>query len=244
METKASLRGVHLSAQKGRLIADMIRGKKVDQALDILSFTPKKGAVIIKQVLESAIANAEHNDGADIDELKVSSIYVEKGTSVLAEAETYGEQGRESMSSLENASLIYDDSKVVFYSYPNDWFDESLLNENGTFSDEDIYAIDDLIDEEKQTYILLEAPYGDDSYYYKVPVNFAISKDNDKVSFSKEDIEDLRNNYYRMLRNHIYDITVTIDREGGITEDEAVKPVLQYEVMGYDETEIDVPAFT
>ena len=80
METKASLRGVHLSAQKGRLIADMIRGKKVDQALDILSITPKKGAVIIKQVLESAIANAEHNDGADIDELKVSSIYVEKGT--------------------------------------------------------------------------------------------------------------------------------------------------------------------
>ena len=80
METKASLRGVHLSAQKGRLIADLIRGKKVDQALDILSFTPKKGAAIIKQVLESAIANAEHNDGADIDELKVSSIYVEKGT--------------------------------------------------------------------------------------------------------------------------------------------------------------------
>lgn len=82
METKASLRGVHLSAQKGRLVADLIRGKKVDQALDILTFTPKKAAVIIKQVLESAIANAEHNDGADIDELKVSSIYVEKGTSM------------------------------------------------------------------------------------------------------------------------------------------------------------------
>ena len=80
METKASLRGVHLSAQKGRLVADLIRGKKVDQALDILAYTPKKAAVIIKQVLESAIANAEHNDGADIDELKVSSIYVEKGT--------------------------------------------------------------------------------------------------------------------------------------------------------------------
>lgn len=80
METKASLRGVHLSAQKGRLIADLIRGKKVDQALDIFAFTPKKGAVIIKKVLESAIANAEHNDGADIDELKVSSIYVERGT--------------------------------------------------------------------------------------------------------------------------------------------------------------------
>lgn len=79
METKATLRGVRLSAQKGRLIADMIRGKKVEQALDILSFAPKKGAVIIKRVLESAIANAEHNDGADIDDLKISSIYVEKG---------------------------------------------------------------------------------------------------------------------------------------------------------------------
>lgn len=79
METKAVLRGAHLSAQKGRLVADLIRGKKVDQALDILTFSPKKGAMIIKRVLESAIANAEHNDGADIDELKVSSIYVEKG---------------------------------------------------------------------------------------------------------------------------------------------------------------------
>ena len=79
LETKAVLYGVRLSPQKGRLVADLIRGKKVEQALDILSFTPKKGAVIIKKVLESAIANAEHNDGADIDELKVSSIYVEKG---------------------------------------------------------------------------------------------------------------------------------------------------------------------
>ncbi|MBS1186243.1 MAG: rplV [Burkholderiaceae bacterium] len=79
METKATLRGVRLSAQKGRLVADQIRGKKVDQALNILAFSPKKGAGIIKRVLESAIANAEHNDGADIDELKVSSIMVEKG---------------------------------------------------------------------------------------------------------------------------------------------------------------------
>jgi large subunit ribosomal protein L22 len=79
METKANLRGARLSAQKGRLVADLIRGKKVDQALNILAFSPKKGAVIIKQVLESAIANAEHNDGADIDELKVKTIYVEKG---------------------------------------------------------------------------------------------------------------------------------------------------------------------
>ncbi len=80
METKATLRGARLSAQKGRLVADLIRGKNVDQALNILTFSPKKGAVLIKQVLESAIANAEHNDGADIDELKVKTIYVEKGS--------------------------------------------------------------------------------------------------------------------------------------------------------------------
>ncbi len=79
METKASLRGARLSAQKGRLVADLIRGKPVDQAINILSFTPKKGAAIIRKVLESAIANAEHNDGADIDALKVKTIYVERG---------------------------------------------------------------------------------------------------------------------------------------------------------------------
>ena len=79
METRAILRGVRLSDQKGRLVADQIRGLPVDKALNILAFSPKKGAGIIKKVLESAIANAEHNDGADIDELKVRSIYVEKG---------------------------------------------------------------------------------------------------------------------------------------------------------------------
>jgi large subunit ribosomal protein L22 len=79
METNAVLRGVRLSSQKGRLVADLIRGKSVDQALSILSFSPKKGATIIKKVLESAIANAEHNDGADIDTLRITSIYIEKG---------------------------------------------------------------------------------------------------------------------------------------------------------------------
>ncbi|WHZ09721.1 MAG: LSU ribosomal protein L22p (L17e) [Burkholderiaceae bacterium] len=82
METRAVLRGVRLSVDKGRLVADLIRGKKVDQALNILSFTPKKAALIVKKVLESAIANAEHNDGADIDELKVKAIYVEQGASL------------------------------------------------------------------------------------------------------------------------------------------------------------------
>ena len=78
METRAVLRGVRLSVDKGRLIADLIRGKKVDQALNILEFTQKKAAGIVKKVLESAIANAEHNDGADIDELRITTIYVDK----------------------------------------------------------------------------------------------------------------------------------------------------------------------
>lgn len=79
METTASVRGVRLSAQKGRLVADLIRGKPVDKALNILAFTPKKAAGIIKKALESAIANAEHNHAADIDELKVTRILVEQG---------------------------------------------------------------------------------------------------------------------------------------------------------------------
>ena len=82
METRAIVRGVRLSADKGRMVADLIRGKKVDQALNILAFTQKKAAGIVKKALESAIANAEHNDGADIDELKVTSIYVEQGATL------------------------------------------------------------------------------------------------------------------------------------------------------------------
>ncbi len=82
METQAIVRGVRLSVDKGRLVADLIRGKKVDQARNILKFTPKKAAGIVLKALDSAIANAEHNDGADIDELKVTSIYVEQGTTL------------------------------------------------------------------------------------------------------------------------------------------------------------------
>ena len=82
METRAIVRGVRLSVDKGRLVADLIRGKKVDHALNILNFTQKKAAVIVKKALESAIANAEHNDGADIDELKVKTIHVEQGATL------------------------------------------------------------------------------------------------------------------------------------------------------------------
>ena len=82
METQSIVRGVRLSVDKGRLVADLIRGKKVDQARDILKFTQKKAAGIVLKALDSAIANAEHNDGADIDELKVKTIYVEQGASL------------------------------------------------------------------------------------------------------------------------------------------------------------------
>lgn len=82
MKVSAQLNNARLSAQKCRLVADLIRGQSVGQALNILTFCPKKGAGLIKKVLESAIANAEHNEGADIDTLKVTSIYVDKGPSL------------------------------------------------------------------------------------------------------------------------------------------------------------------
>ena len=82
MRVSAQHNNARISAQKARLEADMIRGKGVAQALNILAFSPKKGAELIKKVLESAIANAEHNNGADIDELKVVTIFVDKGPSL------------------------------------------------------------------------------------------------------------------------------------------------------------------
>jgi large subunit ribosomal protein L22 len=78
MEVTAKLKNVRLSAQKGRLVADMIRNMEVAKALDVLKFTPKKGAQLMLKLLESAIANAENNVGADIDELKVGMICVDE----------------------------------------------------------------------------------------------------------------------------------------------------------------------
>ena len=80
MRAEAKLKGARISAQKARLIADQIRGQHVEQALNTLTFSTRVGAGIIKKVLESAIANAEHNEGADIDELKVESIQVNEGS--------------------------------------------------------------------------------------------------------------------------------------------------------------------
>lgn len=79
IEVAARLHGARISAQKARLVADQVRGMKVDKALNVLQFSPKKAARIVKKVLESAIANAENNDGADVDELKVSTIFVDEG---------------------------------------------------------------------------------------------------------------------------------------------------------------------
>lgn len=79
MEVIAKHNGARISAQKARLVADQIRGKAVGEALNILAFSTKKGAHLVKKVLESAIANAEHNEGADIDELRVSAIFVDEG---------------------------------------------------------------------------------------------------------------------------------------------------------------------
>ncbi len=79
MEVAARLKGARISAQKARLVADQVRGMPVEEALSLLEFSPKKAAHIVKKVLDSAIANAENNEGADVDELKVSSIFVDEG---------------------------------------------------------------------------------------------------------------------------------------------------------------------
>ena len=79
METTAKLKFARISPQKCRLVADQVRGLPVDKALDVLKFSPKKASAIVVKVLESAIANAEHNEGADIDELSVTQIYIDAG---------------------------------------------------------------------------------------------------------------------------------------------------------------------
>jgi len=79
MQAEARIKNARISAQKARLVADQVRGLQVEQAVNLLAFSPKKGARIIKKILESAIANAEHNEGADVDELRVTAIQVNEG---------------------------------------------------------------------------------------------------------------------------------------------------------------------
>ena len=82
MEVSATHKQAHISAQKARLVADQVRGMPVEQALNLLMFSQKKAAGMVRKVFESAIANAEHNEGADIDELKVSAIYVNEASTM------------------------------------------------------------------------------------------------------------------------------------------------------------------
>jgi large subunit ribosomal protein L22 len=82
MEVAAKLKYSRLSTQKCRLVCDQVRGLPVDRALDILRFSTKKAAAVVKKVLESAIANAEHNNGADIDELRVAKIFADQGSTL------------------------------------------------------------------------------------------------------------------------------------------------------------------
>jgi large subunit ribosomal protein L22 len=82
VEIAAKFRYARISPQKARLVADLIRGLPVDEALNILTFSSKKAAGMVKKVLNSAIANAEHNEGMDIDELKVSTVYVDEGPTI------------------------------------------------------------------------------------------------------------------------------------------------------------------
>ena len=79
MEVTAKLKGARIAAQKARLVADQIRGESVESALEVLQFSKKKAAAIFKKIVESAVANAEHNDGLDVDELKISAVYVDEG---------------------------------------------------------------------------------------------------------------------------------------------------------------------
>jgi len=82
MEAVAIHKYARISARKARLVADQVRGLPVDKALEILTFSVKRGGKLVKKVLDSAIANAEHNQGADVDELRVSTIYVDEGSRI------------------------------------------------------------------------------------------------------------------------------------------------------------------
>ena len=106
-------------------------------------------------------------------------------------------------------------NKVVFYSYPNDWFDESKadLGSDGKWTITNYTTANPII-RERQTYILLEAPYNDETYYYEIPVNLSTYENNDALSFTPEQYKEIRD-LYRMQRNHIYDITARIDQRGG-----------------------------
>lgn len=103
--------GARISDQKGRLIADMIRGIKVEQAITILKFTPKKGAGLMLKVLESAIANAENNKGLDVDELKIAHVLVDRGTLLKRFHARARGRGNQIVKQSSNIAIVLTDSR-------------------------------------------------------------------------------------------------------------------------------------
>lgn len=113
MEVAAKLKSARLSAQKCRLVCDQVRGLPIDRAVDILKFSPKKAAAVIKKLLNSAIANAEHNFGADIDELKVSQIYADQGSTYKrTQAKAKGRGSRILKPTCHITIILSDEEKV------------------------------------------------------------------------------------------------------------------------------------
>lgn len=186
-----------------------------------LSFQLYRAAAKIRLAVKSASTDGKGKDILAECEYQLYNT-VADGTSVLAESEKYGKGTEQELSpeeEMRSFQTIYNNTEkninqAVFYSYPNSWFDEGKVS-----GSDDKWTITDFtsktpIDTKRQTYILLKAPFGDTDYYYKVPVNYALYKDNDATSFTNEQLEEIRD-LYRINRNHLYDITVTIDREGG-----------------------------
>lgn len=143
---------------------------------------------------------------------------------------------------VDGAQNIYG-GKLILYSYANNWYEPHPMGENDDINDNMVQVGDDQdnlyteapIDPDKQTYILLKAPFNGKDWYYKVPVNYQLPEDNDAIT-PDESYKDL----YRLQRNYIYDIAVTIDREGGSRIDPGTLVNLTYSIMPWDGEEITV----
>lgn len=174
-----------------------------------------------------------------------SAVLEEGETDFLASAnfklESTTSAAEDEMTSLDRAGNIYE-GKLVLYSYANDWYKPNPNTEpnpdinGGTIVDGDQIYTEAPIDEVKQTYILLKAPFNGKDWYYKVPVNYQLPEDNDDINIDAGTYKDL----YCLKRNHIYDIAVTIDREGGSRIDPGTLVNLTYSIMPWDGEEITV----
>lgn len=174
-----------------------------------------------------------------------SAVLEEGETDFLASAnfklESTTSLAEDEMTSLDRAENIYE-GKLVLYSYANDWYKPNPNTEpnpdinGGTIVGGDQIYTEAPIDEAKQTYILLKAPFNGKDWYYKVPVNYQLPEDNDDINIDAETYKDL----YRLQRNYIYDIAVTIDREGGSRIDPGTLVNLTYSIMPWDEEKITV----